>query len=83
MEHARHERRQWARHLLAWAVGCALLLGGMALVGDAGRTEALWGIAQGWTLVLAVDFAWSFSYTLWPRKKPEGASDGAIAKGRS
>ena len=83
MEHARHERRQWARHLLAWAVGCALLLGGVALVGDAGRTEALWGIAQGWTLVLAVDFAWSFSYTLWPRKKPGGASEGAIAKGRS
>ena len=23
-EHARHERRQWGRHLLAWAVGCTL-----------------------------------------------------------
>lgn len=68
-EHARRERRQWGRHLLAWAVCCALLLGGVALVGDPGRTGALTGIAGGWTLVLAVDFLWSFSYTLWPRKK--------------
>jgi hypothetical protein len=67
-EHAGRERRQWGRHLLAWAVGCALLLGGVALVGDPDRTGALMGIAQGWTLVLAVDFLWSFSYTLWPRK---------------
>lgn len=67
-EHARYERRQWARHLLAWAVGCALLLGGAALVGDTGRTGALPPIARGWTLVLAIDFAWAFSYTLWPRK---------------
>ena len=70
-EHARHERRQWGRHLLAWAVGCALLLGGVALVGEPARTGALTGIARGWTLVLAVDFLWSFSYILWPRKKSE------------
>ena len=81
-EHARHQRGQWARHLLAWVVGCALLLGGVALVGDSGQTEALWGIAQGWTLVLALDFAWSFSYTLWPRK-PRGGSAGAVSKSRS
>ncbi len=68
-EHARRERHQWGRHLLAWAIGCALLLGGVALVGDPDRTGALTGIAGGWTLVLAVDFLWSFSYTLWPRKK--------------
>ncbi len=68
-EHARHERRQWKRHLLAWAVGCILLLGGVALVGDPERTEALTGIAGGWTLVLVADFLWSFSYTLWPRKE--------------
>ncbi len=41
---------------------------GVALVGDPDRTGALMGIAQGWALVLAVDFLWSFSYTLWPRK---------------
>ena len=68
-EHARGERRQWGRHLVAWAVGCALLLSGVALVGDPDRTGPLVSIAQGWTFVLAVDFLWSFSYTLWPRKK--------------
>lgn len=70
LEHARRERRQWVRHLLAWAIGCALLLGGVAFVGDLSRTAALVGTAQGWTIVLAADFLWSFSYTLWPRKKP-------------
>lgn len=68
-EHARRERRQWGRHLLAWAVGCTLLLGGVALVGDADRAQALTGIAGGWTLVLLIDFLWSFSYILWPRKE--------------
>ena len=68
-EHARHERRQWTRHLLAWTVGCSLLLGGVVFVGDPSRTGALVGTAQGWTLVLALDFLWSFSYTLWPRRK--------------
>ena len=70
-EHARHERCQWARHLLAWAVGCSLLLGGVSFVGDASRTGALVNTAQVWTLVLAVDFLWSFSYTLWPHNKVE------------
>lgn len=79
LEHARHQRRQWGRHLLAWAVGCALLIGGMALVGDTDRTAALSGIASNWTLVLVIDFAWSFSYTMWPRK-PKASSAGAVAK---
>lgn len=83
-EHARHERHGWYRHLVAWAIGCALLLGGVALVGEADavaqlvrgaaagsglqRVGALLGIAGTWTLVLAVDLVWSFSYTLWPRR---------------
>lgn len=71
-EHARRERRRWGRHVLAWAVGCGLLLAGIALVGDPDRTEALAAIARGWTVVLVVDFVWSFSYTLWPRKKKPG-----------
>lgn len=68
-EHARRERRQWARHLIAWAVGCSLLVAGAALVGDLARTGTLTGIAGTWTLVLAADFLWSFSYTIWPRKE--------------
>lgn len=71
-EHARHERRGWTRHSIAWAVGCALLLGGVAIVGDASRTSTLTSIVQGWTIVLAIDFLLSFSYTIWPRKERGG-----------
>ncbi|WP_197651791.1 hypothetical protein [Carbonactinospora thermoautotrophica] len=66
--HARHQRQQWLRHLLAWATGCGLLLAAMAYVGDRDRTTALEGWIHRWTLVLAIDFLWSFSYTIWPRK---------------
>jgi hypothetical protein len=67
-EHARREREGWLRHLLAYAIGGALMLAAVALVADAERTEALRQMLQVWTLVLAIDFAWSFSYTLWPRE---------------
>jgi hypothetical protein len=63
-EHARREREGWYRHLLAWAVGSALLLGMVVLVGDPHRTGSLSARAGIWTLILAVDFVWSFSYTL-------------------
>jgi hypothetical protein len=66
-EHAARERREWLRHLLAWAVGTALLGLGVLVVGDLERTRALLGVAAIWTLVLAIDFLISFSYTIWPR----------------
>ena len=79
-EHARYERRRWARHLLAWAVGCALLLGGIVFVGDPDRSGALREMAEGWTVVLAVDLLWSFSYTVWPRKRPWYGGDHVRTK---
>ena len=68
-EHARRERVGWYRHALAWAVGCALLLLACLLVGSWHRTTALTGTAAVWTVVLAIDFLISFSYTLWPRRE--------------
>lgn len=68
-EHARRERVGWYRHALAWAVGSALLLLACLLVGSWHRTTALTGTAAVWTLVLAIDFLISFSYTLWPRRE--------------
>ncbi len=67
-EHARREREGWYRHMLAFAVGSALMLGMVFLVGDPQRTESLSARSGLWALILAVDFAWSFSYTLWPRE---------------
>jgi hypothetical protein len=69
--HAAGERSAWYRHLLAWAVGCALLGLAILLIGDPGRTEALLHVAALWTVVLVVDFVISFSYTISPRR-PKG-----------
>ena len=66
--HAARERRGWLRHLLAWAIGSGLMLVGVAVVGDADRTQALLQTAGVWTLILAIDFLVSFSYTLFPRR---------------
>ena len=66
--HAARERREWLRHLTAWATGTALLGLGVLVVGDLERTEALVNVAVLWSLVLAVDFLISFSYTVWPRQ---------------
>jgi hypothetical protein len=70
-EHARHERRQWTRHALAWAVGSSLMLLAWLLVGDPERSERLLQTAQLWTLVLVVDGVISWSYTFSPRPEPE------------
>ncbi|HEY7486061.1 MAG TPA: hypothetical protein VH912_16470 [Streptosporangiaceae bacterium] len=66
--HAARERSTWYRHLMAWAVGCALLASAVVIIGDSSRTVALWQVAVLWTVVLAIDFAISFSFTLFPRR---------------
>jgi hypothetical protein len=75
-ERAVHERQGWYRHLLAWAVGSGLILLAVAFVGDADRTVAMTQIVWRWAIVLGLDFVWSFSYTLWPRR-PERALPGS------
>jgi hypothetical protein len=67
-QHAARERREWLRHLLAWAAGTALLGLGVLVVGDLERTWALVNVAVLWTIVLVIDFLISFSYTLYPRR---------------
>jgi hypothetical protein len=66
--HAARQRREWLRHLLAWATGVALLGLGVLAVGELDRTWALVNMAVLWTFILAIDFLISFSYTLWPRQ---------------
>ena len=70
--HAARQRREWLRHLVAWATGTSLLGIGVLLVGDLDRTSALLNVAAFWSLILAIDFVISFSYTLRPRM-PERA----------
>jgi hypothetical protein len=77
--HAARERREWLRHLLAWATGSALLGLGILLVGDLDRTQALVNVAVLWTFVLAIDFVVSFSYTLFPRRTKGEAQEHPAA----
>jgi hypothetical protein len=55
---ARHEWREFGKAVVAWAVSCLLLVGGIALVGATERTEALQGWIWRLTLVLAIWLIW-------------------------
>jgi len=66
--HAAHQRRQWLRHLLAYAVAAVVLGIFTVLVGDLGRALPVWAVMAPWGIGLVVDFVISFSYTLAPRK---------------
>jgi hypothetical protein len=68
--HAARQRRQWLRHLLAYATAAVVLGVFTLLVGDVGRTAPLWAVMWPWTIALVVDFVVSFSYTVAPRKEP-------------
>ena len=66
-EHARKQRTDFYRRTGEWAVVVALLAGGYALTGlDLTRGGQLLGGIGFWTVVLVVDFFWSFSYTAFP-----------------
>lgn len=65
--YAAHQRSMWFRHLLAWAIGCGLLMAAVGLIGDGDRTQALSGMAGIWTIVLVIDLVVSFSYSFTSR----------------
>lgn len=73
-EHARSERQAWLRYLLAYVVGCLILLAMIIMVGDPEQTEALMNTIRIWSIILVIDFLYSFSFTLWPRKEKKSAS---------
>jgi hypothetical protein len=68
----RHEWREFGKAAIAWAVSVALLLGGIALVGDADRTEGLQAWLAQVTLVLAIWSLWPVTHTLWPSRPQPG-----------
>jgi hypothetical protein len=68
---ARYERVEFAKASVAWAVGCGLLLGAIALVGDPARTAALTEWIYRLTLVLAIWAIWPITYTLRARRADE------------
>lgn len=76
---ARHEWREFAKALLAWAISCSLLLAAIALVSDADRTRALVGWLERLTLVVVVWSLWPITYTIWPAK-PKGEATGSVSR---
>ncbi|QMV42446.1 hypothetical protein [Cohnella cholangitidis] len=75
VEHARNERKGWYLHALAWIIGCGILYGMIAMVNADDRTEGLLQVIRIWSLVLAIDFLISFSYTLWPKSQKNTSSE--------
>jgi hypothetical protein len=73
--HAAYERRALVRHVIAWAVGCGLLLLAVVTVGEPSRTASLSGTVRLWTLVLVVDALISLSYTVRPRRTRTASED--------
>ncbi|RIX50956.1 hypothetical protein D3P08_17855 [Paenibacillus nanensis] len=67
-EHASYERRMWLYHLLAWLIGGLVLLGMIWYVDDASRTESLLAMLRLWSIIVAIDFLYSFSFSIWPKK---------------
>ncbi|MBG0563821.1 hypothetical protein I4J89_20460 [Actinoplanes sp. NEAU-A11] len=67
-EHASRERRQWLRHLLAYALAAAILALFTLIAGGLDRALPIWHVMAPWGIVLLIDFAISFSYTLSPRR---------------
>ncbi|KAB2384654.1 hypothetical protein [Actinomadura montaniterrae] len=69
---ARYEWVEFGKAAVATAIGCALLLVMIALVGDADRTAALTGWTARLGLVLAVWSLWPITHTLWPSRPKDG-----------
>jgi hypothetical protein len=69
----RYEWREFGKAVLAWAISVSLLLAGIALVGDASRTEALQGWLAQITLVLAIWSLWPITHTLRPARPAAGS----------
>ncbi|WP_058304484.1 hypothetical protein [Gorillibacterium timonense] len=69
LEHSRHYFKGFLKHVGAYLIGSALLLGLVALIDTPPRTTALSGVTQGWAVILGIDLLITTSYFIWPRKQ--------------
>lgn len=67
--HAAVERADWLRHLGAFVIGCGIMTALAVFSGSEQAREVFIRVAGTWGLILAIDCAISFSYTLFPRKE--------------
>ncbi|MFC4117008.1 hypothetical protein [Nonomuraea zeae] len=66
--HAARERVMWLRHLLAYAIAAVTLGVFTLIVEDLDQAAVLWGPMLPWAVALGIDFLWSFSYIIAPRR---------------
>lgn len=69
MKYALNYLKGWGRHVLSYGIGAGLLVGVIYLIDDSTRTEAMVEVLKVWTVVLGIDFVFTISYFIWPRKK--------------
>lgn len=80
---ARYERAGFVKATVAWAISCGLLLGAIAVVGDASRTTALWEWIVRLTVVLAIWAIWPITYTVRARRSaPDRGAPRTEAPGK-
>jgi len=71
-EHAVHYAKGFARHVLAFLIGGALVGATVWWVGDPSRTAGMLGMMARWAVVLGIDFMITVSYFIWPKKPRTG-----------
>ncbi|KAF1681224.1 hypothetical protein [Bacillus sp. SKDU12] len=69
MDYAKHYLKSWIKHVLAYLIGGGLLAGMIYFINDPARTVALNGILKMWTVILGIDFLFTASYFIWPKKE--------------
>ncbi|MGG0655801.1 hypothetical protein [Rummeliibacillus pycnus] len=69
MQYALNYLKGWGKHVLSYLIGSGLLMGMIFLVNNPSQTQALFDVLKVWTLVLGIDFIFTISYFIWPKKK--------------
>lgn len=67
--YARHSMKGSLQHVVAYAIGTALLAAMIYIVNDTSKTEELMAMLKVWTIAVAIDVIISISYFVWPPTK--------------
>lgn len=70
IEYAKHYFKSWIQHLIAYAIGAALLAAMMYIVPN-GKTNVLQNVVEVWTVIVGIDFLLSLSNFVWLKKEKE------------
>ncbi|OAB45770.1 hypothetical protein [Paenibacillus antarcticus] len=66
---AKHYSKGFVRHIVAYVIGCGLLMAILHIINDASRTEALSNMMKIWSIIVGVDLMITASYFMWPRQE--------------